>query len=76
MYIVSPKRNYYLHSLGFYCMKGNKHMNEEELKQKEQELKDKETDLTAKEEALKRLIFEKPNQQQAHNRPCNDSQYN
>ena len=53
MYIVSPKRNYYLHSLGFYCMKGNKHMNEEELKQKEQELKDKETDLTAKEEALK-----------------------
>ena len=48
MYIVSPKRNYYLHSLGFYCMKGNKHMNEEELKQKEQELKDKETNLTAK----------------------------
>ena len=53
MYNISPSSCDAQTRLGFQCLKGLKHMTDEELKQKEQELADKEADLQAKEEALK-----------------------
>ena len=53
MYNISPSSCDAQTRLGFQCLKGLKHMTDEELKQKEQELANKEADLQAKEEALK-----------------------